>query len=145
MARPHRSMDRTAMQKTCSTCKELPAQGRAGLCKPCKKEYNREWYKKNKGKHLLNVSANNRAYREQFDTIVQAAKSVPCKDCRESHPYYVMDFGHLPGSEKSWDVSRMRSYWIDLDVVRAEIAKCEVVCANCHRKRTFNRSHSSTG
>lgn len=46
-----------------------------------------------------------------------------------------MDFDHL--LDKFKNVSRMTAYkW---DRIEAEIAKCELVCANCHRVRTFAR------
>lgn len=63
----------------------------------------------------------------------------PCVDCGEQDPV-VLDFDHLPGFEKRFTISRAvgastRSW----DSILAEIAKCEVVCANCHRRRTAAR------
>lgn len=64
-----------------------------------------------------------------------------CTDCGESDPV-VLDFDHLPGTRKSFDVGRAlsgstRSWNAILD----EIQKCEVVCANCHRRRTAARAN----
>lgn len=63
----------------------------------------------------------------------------PCTDCGEPDPV-VLDFDHLPGFEKRFAISRAvgastRSW----KSILAEIAKCEVVCANCHRRRTAAR------
>ncbi len=68
--------------------------------------------------------------------FVQQQKNVPCSDCGERYPHYVMDFDHL--GDKKDDVSQIANHgsWKQL---KAEITKCEVVCANCHRKRTFER------
>jgi hypothetical protein len=47
-----------------------------------------------------------------------------------------MDFDHLPGTGKRRSIAHLLHYK-SLDEVKAEIAKCELVCANCHRIRTF--------
>jgi integrase len=74
-------------------------------------------------------------YRRVIRDFVQAAKSRPCADCGVSFPYYVMDFDHRPGTTKSQHVSQLRS----LGRIKEEVAKCDVVCANCHRQRTHRR------
>lgn len=61
-------------------------------------------------------------------------------DCQESHPPYVMDFDHLDPTQKEFDLSNGAGY--SLKRILAEIAKCEVVCSNCHRKRTYSRMSS---
>jgi hypothetical protein len=58
-------------------------------------------------------------------------------DCGEGDPV-VLDFDHVRG-EKLFSVSKGltdRSF----DTLVAEMAKCEVVCANCHRRRTARRA-----
>lgn len=62
--------------------------------------------------------------------------NTPCTDCGVMYPYYVMDFDHL--DNKKILVSKVinSGSWVQ---TKAEIAKCEVVCSNCHRIRTFNR------
>jgi len=52
----------------------------------------------------------------------------------------VFEFDHLPGSEKANNVSWLAKMGRSVEKLMAEIAKCEVVCANCHRIRT----HSGT-
>jgi hypothetical protein len=62
-------------------------------------------------------------------------KKQPCTDCGKCYPYYVMDFDHL--RDKLNSVSKMKLHsWTRL---KEEIAKCELVCSNCHRIRTYNR------
>jgi hypothetical protein len=62
---------------------------------------------------------------------------VGCVDCGyNAHPW-ALEFDHLPGAVKTRTVaSMMYSSW---DAIWAEVAKCEVVCANCHAIRTFTR------
>lgn len=68
-----------------------------------------------------------RRYKEQHS----------CKDCGGRFIAEVMEFDHTRGQkkfsicEKGGDVS--------LATLKAEIAKCDLVCANCHRIRTYRR------
>lgn len=75
--------------------------------------------------------------RRRIRELIKKSKSVPCTDCEESYPYFVMDFDHVRGV-KSFTISKSfkrgsRTY----DEVVAEISKTDVVCANCHRIRTY--------
>ena len=65
-------------------------------------------------------------------------KDVPCTDCNQKYPPYVMDFDHLPEFEKSFEINGqcLGRKW---EVIEKEIEKCEVVCSNCHRIRTHRR------
>lgn len=75
-------------------------------------------------------------YTARKRMIITGAKNVPCMDCGIRYPSYVMDFDHRDPSTKRFSIGRqVASYGID--ALRAEIAKCDVVCANCHRIRTY--------
>jgi hypothetical protein len=76
----------------------------------------------------------NRITCREYIRIVKSGS--PCTDCGVKYPHYVMDFDHL--GDKSFNVSQA-SHWTSLEAVKKEIAKCELVCANCHRERTFSR------
>lgn len=60
-----------------------------------------------------------------------------CTDCGYNTNAVALDFDHLPGSVKLYRVCTMAG--MSRELIDAEIAKCEVVCANCHRIRTANR------
>jgi hypothetical protein len=62
-----------------------------------------------------------------------------CADCGYSQHPAALDFDHLPGTEKKFDISQFRSHVSSLPALMREIEKCEVVCANCHRIRTSDR------
>lgn len=66
--------------------------------------------------------------------IIREAKAVPCADCGQRYPYYVMDFDHR--EDKVIIVSKLPERG-SVAKLLAEIAKCDVVCANCHRERTL--------
>lgn len=79
-----------------------------------------------------------RPARQKILAKVRQLKSdTPCADCGENYPYYVMQFDHVIGT-KFIKINRM-VYTSSFHAVMEEIAKCEVVCANCHHSRTFNR------
>lgn len=72
-------------------------------------------------------------------------KAVPCMDCGVQYPYWVMQFDHRDPAEKIEVVSKLaarRVGWIKLE---AEVAKCDVVCANCHAERTYWRMEEKLG
>lgn len=65
-----------------------------------------------------------------------------CADCGGIFPGCVYDFDHVRG-EKSFSVSQWASKDITLEMLMSEIAKCDVVCSNCHRVRTWKRKGES--
>lgn len=71
-------------------------------------------------------------------TIINRAKDRPCMDCGVRYPPYVMDFDHRPGTLKRFGISNALRFSI-AEVIE-EIDKCDLVCANCHRVRTYHRS-----
>jgi hypothetical protein len=61
-------------------------------------------------------------------------KDQPCADCGRRYPSECMDFDHVRG-KKIFGIAREWNRWGWKTILR-EIAKCDVVCANCHRIRT---------
>lgn len=59
-----------------------------------------------------------------------------CKDCGEADPV-VLEFDHIEQRGKFKNVARMLSGHYSWDSVLKEISKCEVRCANCHRRKTY--------
>ena len=105
-----------------------------------RQEYMRAWYQKNKKRHLEVVAArrrqitktNNEFYKEYLLTHA-------CVDCGETDPL-TLEFDHL--TTKFSEVSHMIAGGYSLQAIKREIAKCEVVCANCHSRRTHKRTNS---
>ena len=71
---------------------------------------------------------------ERNRKLIHEAKDVPCADCGVRYPFWIMQFDHVRG-EKLFVLSSTSSR--ALQKVKDEIAKCDVVCANCHRIRTY--------
>ena len=69
-------------------------------------------------------------------------ESHPCTDCNVNYPAYVMDFDHT--RDKLYNISALINS-SSMTKIKAEIAKCELVCANCHRQRTYLRLTTDSG
>jgi len=85
---------------------------------------------------IVRVRARNRA-------ILTLAKAGPCMDCGRSFPKECMDLDHREGEVKKRGVGLMMG--VSEAMLLAEIAKCDVVCANCHRIRTNARRIARAG
>lgn len=69
---------------------------------------------------------------------IDELKSKPCTDCGCTFDPVCMDFDHI-GTDKTLNVSQMVARNFAKGIIEQEIAKCELVCANCHRLRTKKR------
>jgi hypothetical protein len=74
---------------------------------------------------------------QRLEWVINYKLSVGCADCGYNAHSAALDFDHLPGSVKHCDIKQGQN--LGWTALQEEIAKCEVVCANCHRIRTFNR------
>lgn len=92
---------------------------------------NREAYMK---RAIVNRTAKRKESREYLQEYLRAH---PCVDCGESD-IVVLDFDHVRG-EKLTNLSSMGHDGYTLKAIQIEIAKCEVRCANCHRRATHRR------
>jgi len=128
--------------KICKNCKLLKPKtdffkrqnskdGLQHYCKECKATKFNQHYENNK-KHYLNKAQKTRKLNKD---IINESKNKPCMDCGKSYPYYVMDFDHRNPDEKLFDLGNYTKFGIKQ--IKEEIAKCDVVCANCHRIRTY--------
>lgn len=108
--------------------------------KAYQKKYAAQWYKDNKEITLKRSRKSTKANRERNQKFVREIKeSNPCKDCGIKYPHYVMDFDHL--DNKLDCVANMVGSSLSLETIQKEIDKCDLVCSNCHRTRTWKRAH----
>jgi hypothetical protein len=92
----------------------------------------KEYRQKNPARAKQQATHKNR-YTER-KSWVASIKAKPCMDCGGTFPSCCMDFDHRPGTVKVAGVGQMM--WEHIEKVKAEIEKCDLVCANCHRIRT---------
>jgi hypothetical protein len=79
------------------------------------------------------INETRRAHQARIKAYIAAQKNKPCADCGESFPAKVMDFHHV--GEKLFELSKAANWQRKISDIDAEIAKCVLLCANCHRLR----------
>lgn len=135
--------------KTCTKChepKDIESFAikrdsiRHGHCKDCQNKYTKQHYKLNKDTYKKRARIWNKQRLIELRNLIIKLKSVPCTDCQIQYDYWIMDFDHLDANEKLANVSRLVNGLKPIEIILEEIKKCEVVCANCHRQRTYQRS-----
>jgi hypothetical protein len=75
---------------------------------------------------------------ENREWLIGYLRDHPCVDCGTTD-IRVLEFDHLEPGTKVLDVAVLARSGYSLDRVKAEIAKCVVRCANCHRIRTHEQ------
>ena len=83
-----------------------------------------------------NYSKKARLVKKEKINLIKSA--TPCIDCNKFYPPECLDFDHLDPIKKINNVSTLVNSTNSLDIVLSEIRKCELICSNCHRIRTFN-------
>jgi hypothetical protein len=112
---------------------------RDSFCRPCRAAYKQEHYHANKQTYIARAAESKRRLRLKRTAYLLAFfADHPCSDCGERDPV-VLDFDHI--GEKTFEIAQALPYRSWKTIV-AEMGKCEVVCANCHRRRTAQRRGS---
>ena len=141
----HRQERRHDGMLACQPCREYPEHGTLGAytnwrcrCRPCQDGYMaaRVEYWENRPREGYAT----KRYHANVQIIRSMKIGRTCADCPlictvENFP--VFDWDHRPGTEKKFNLSAPGGR--AQKTVQAEVAKCEVVCANCHRMRGFTR------
>ena len=126
--------------KICSKCSEyknltnfyirnnLPTSA----CKSCERKRVVEWQHNNRSKRRMQ-----RIRRKKTVTklVLEFLLNNHCVDCEEDDPY-VLDFDHINPDTKHKEVSTLISQEASWNRVKKEMDKCQIRCANCHRKKT---------
>lgn len=115
---------------TCSICGPVKIS-KGGICRNSINETKRKARRRRGSKPIQ------RSGQKIVRDYVRKIKDAPCMDCGISYPYYVMDLDHRDPSRKLYTVAAMQKF--PLEMVMDEIAKCDVVCSNCHRERTWGK------
>ncbi len=105
------------------------------FCRECQHEWNRQHYQRNKSTYIATAKRHNADYNgANLQRLVDYLLHHPCVDCGESD-ILVLQFDHRDRAAKTRAVSNLLRYsgWA---AIAAEIAKCDVRCANCHQRRT---------
>jgi hypothetical protein len=133
--------------KICTKCKEIKIltdfnknktrkDGHSNICRECSNLKSKEYYNDNREKHKIIIGERNKRIRKEnqrkyFDVLSQSY----CIDCGEKDPI-VLEFDHKDNVDKIDGVGNMVNAGYSWGVILEEIKKCDVRCANCHRRRT---------
>lgn len=132
--------------KRCPACREtkplsefhrntLRRDGVQSICKMCRAALDRDRYARERD---VRSRRNREFIRGRTEWLRSLKVGRPCTDCGKVFPPEAMQFDHLPGTLKQGDVSTLTGR--SMRGILQEIAKCELVCANCHVIRTFKRA-----
>ena len=133
--------------KKCGSCKQgkprsefnkdqTKKDGLASICRSCANGIGKSHYQQNKRRYKDKSAERNR--RVRFEVRVRMLHYLadhPCVDCGEKDPV-VLEFDHRHRDDKTMPVSTMMNRANSWSRVLKEIEKCDVRCANCHRRRT---------
>ena len=104
-------------------------------CRDCQHAFNKDYYEGDaKERHLQQVKERTEAARDAArDYVYRYLLTHPCEICGEADPV-VLEFHHV--GEKDMTVTRMVSGGWSIRRIQAELSKCQVLCASCHRRVT---------
>lgn len=117
-----------ATYDTCPRCKDR--QKIHSYCKPCEKAYSSEWYQKNKEKTL---AKNKRNSQKILEWLQNYKAEHGCHECGYNEHSCALDFHHVDESKKDFALNLAQRKRYGMERIRKEVAKCIVLCANCHR------------
>lgn len=112
--------------------------GKDYYCKPCAAAKQREYHAKRKNEQGY-LDKHNKRISERANSKKALAVAMfggSCYDCGESYPPHVMDFHHEGDKEENPSHSIGRRSLIN---ALPELEKCVLLCANCHRRRHFDK------
>ncbi len=141
------SGETSPQQKVCRTCREAKhlgdfnrlrkaPDGRQPSCRAC----NRAYHEANWDNHMRQIRGRKQREVARAQILLLGYLSNhPCADCGEDD-VVVLEFDHL--RDKTASVGSLVSGGYRWSRIMEEIEKCDVVCANCHRRRTYTRVDS---
>lgn len=135
--------------KQCSFCKkekEFASFNKKGLrkdgsqkyqtiCKDCNSEYLKVHYVENKQYYLNKADKSNKVNKRTVLLYLKEYAKDGCIICGEKE-FACIQFDHREPSQKLHNISSMIKKGYALDKVKEELKKCDVLCSNCHAKRT---------
>jgi len=133
--------------KICGTCKVPKSEedfnknkskpdGLNSICRECSNKRSKRYYTENKEHHIGVIK--DRKVKTLIDTrtkIFEYFKENPCIDCGETDPI-VLEFDHRDDVIKERNIADLVGNSCSWTMIKKEIDKCDVRCANCHRRRT---------
>jgi hypothetical protein len=132
--------------KKCKACQQVKPSNEYGKpskrhifslnsdCNDCKAKRSKAAYEADRTRRIEKSGVQYAANRAFFRSLKD---NQPCLDCGVRYPYYVLDYDHREPDMKRIACSNVGRN--ARNTVLAEISKCDLVCANCHRERTHRQ------
>lgn len=134
---------KTKLCKHCNQEKPLEAfakrgkSGRQPWCISCKKKYNQEYYEQNRETRTKSKQLKRAELRGKLREL---KATLYCVECGENHPS-CLEFHHLDPATKDFSIGIAIGKLWSWDRIQKEIAKCNCLCSNCHRKFHWEDEH----
>lgn len=134
------------LERICSKCHlskpvaEFPFRNKSkgtyhSYCLECGRKWIKAHYERNVQYYVRKAKTRrNGVVADLNEKIYDYLRDHPCVDCGETDPV-VLEFDHVYG-QKSYEISTMAWRLVSWHSLKEELAKCEVRCANCHRRKT---------
>ena len=138
--------------KKCTNCKlekdlndfnknKSKKDGLNNICRICSNIRCNKYYLENKVKHKENTKKNTKKIiQKNRINLFEFLKSNPCVDCGEIDPI-VLEFDHIDPKTKIENISTLMTQGFKWSVIKEEIDKCEIRCANCHKRKTAKQQN----
>jgi hypothetical protein len=135
-----------SLEKNCTKCVELKPldsfpqrnlakDGRASWCRACYKiNWDKRYYENHEHYRNSHNTSRNRIREQNARKVFEYLANHPCQNCGEADPV-VLEFDHRDKGDKIENISNLilNSTW---EKIQNEIEKCDVLCANCHRRKS---------
>lgn len=109
-------------------------------CKACQQKRCKIWHEENKEEVCIRSKKNREIRNDKARAyIIEYLTKNHCTDCKATN-LMILEFDHL--GDKEFTIAKLLQSSAALSRIISEIKKCEVVCANCHRIRTYTRNQS---
>lgn len=130
----------------CDNCGEERINNKQGQCKRCRVYHQKAYMKRNEARLKEKTRERNKERYEAAKAFRKARKAElveemggKCKRCGYAENNVALDFDHIDPTRERFGIGP-RLAFCSMSVLLAEIAKCQLLCANCHRIRTFDNS-----
>src|SRR5690606_23905948 len=86
---------------------------------------------------VVSKTERNQRYRDSIKHwLMEYRSTLSCEECGENHPA-CLSFHHVDPSQKKYKIAEMPNRGCSIKLIKEEIAKCIVLCHNCHAKHHF--------